>query len=51
MGMLSMLVEWEIQYFKDAHSPKIDLYIQCNPIKYSIYFLLVEIDKPIPKFI
>ena len=29
---------------------KIGLYIQFNPMKYSTYFLLVEIDKPVLKF-
>lgn len=45
-----MLVDRKIQYFKNAYSPKIDLYIQCNPIKYSIFLLLVEINKVILKF-
>lgn len=46
-----MLVDCKIQYFKDAYPPKTDLYIQCNPTKYSIYFLLAEIDKAVVKFI
>lgn len=46
-----ILVDLKIQYFKDTYPPKIDLDIQCHPMKYPPYILIVEINKPVLKFI